>query len=162
MLLEFDVLTFPALYAALVLLCVAITLIDIRQGIIPDRLNVSVAALGLLNVWTTFGIAAGAEAIAEAIATGVVLLLLRQIYFVWRKIDGLGLGDVKLLAASAPWVGIGGIPMLLLVAALVALAFMGSLRLAGQPMTSKTSLPFGPFLAIGLIMTIVAQWLGLP
>ena len=85
MLLEFDVLTFPALYAALVLLCVAITLIDIRQGIIPDRLNVSVAALGLLNVWTTFGIAAGAEAIAEAIATGVVLLLLRQIYFVWRN-----------------------------------------------------------------------------
>ena len=124
---------------------------------VPARLNLSVAALGLLNTWITGGLVAGAEAAAEAVATGIVFLLLRQFYFAWRKIDGLGLGDVKLLAACAPWVGIAGIPMLLLIAALSALAAMGSLRLAGQPMTRQTSLPFGPFLAIGLLLTIAAQ-----
>jgi leader peptidase (prepilin peptidase) / N-methyltransferase len=163
MLLEFDALTFLACYATLGLLCAAIALIDIRHGIIPDGLNISVAALGLLKVSIAGGFAAGAEAAAETIATGVVFLLLRRLYFVWRKVDGLGLGDVKLLAASAPWVGITGIPMQLLIAALAALATMGGLHLAGHAMTRRTSLPFGPFLAIGLLMTIAAQpWLGIP
>jgi leader peptidase (prepilin peptidase)/N-methyltransferase len=163
MLLEFDALIFLAFYAALTLLCAAIALIDIRQGIIPDGLNVSIAALGLVKVLIAGGFAAVVEAVTEAVATGVVFMLLRQLYFVWRRIDGLGLGDVKLLVASALWVGIAGIPMLLLIAALVALATMGSLHLAGWAMTRQTSLPFGPFLVIGLMMTIASQqWLGLP
>ena len=160
---EPEALTIPAFFAALGLLCVVIALIDIRHGIIPDGLNVSVAVLGLLKVSIAGGFAAGVETVAEALATGVIFLLLRQLYFVWRKVDGLGLGDVKLLAASTPWVGIAGIPMLLLIAALAALATMGSLHLAGHAMTRQTSLPFGPFLAVGLLLTIAAQqWLGIP
>ena len=163
MLPESDVPTFLVFFAALGLLCTAIALIDIRHGIIPDGLNLSIAALGLLKASIVGGFAAGAEAGAEAVATGIIVLLLRQLYFIWRKIDGLGLGDVKLLAASAPWVGIAGIPMQLLIAALAALATMGGLHLAGHTMTRRTSLPFGPFLAIGLLMTIAAQqWLGIP
>ena len=157
MLLESDALTFLAFLVPLGLLCVAIALIDIRHGIIPDGLNLSIAALGFLKVAAAGDFTACTEAIAEAVATGVVFLLLRQLYFSWRRIDGLGLGDVKLLAASAPWVGIAAIPMLLLIAALGALATMGGLHLAGRAMTRQTSLPFGPFLAIGLLTTIVLQ-----
>jgi leader peptidase (prepilin peptidase)/N-methyltransferase len=163
MLLESDVLTYPAFFAALGLLCAVIALIDIRHGIIPNGLNLSVAAVGLLKVSIAGGFMAGAESVAEAVATGVIFLLLRQLYFAWRKIDGLGLGDVKLLAASAPWIGIAGIPTQLLIAALAALATMGSLHLGGHAMNRRTSLPFGPFLAFGLLITIAAQqWLGIP
>jgi leader peptidase (prepilin peptidase)/N-methyltransferase len=163
MLLESDAPTSLAFLVPLALLCVAIALIDIRHGIIPDGLNLAIAALGLLKVAIAGGFATGAEAMAEAIMTGIVFLLLRQLYLAWRRIDGLGLGDVKLLAASAPWLGIVGLPMQLLIAALAALATMGSLHLAGHPMTRQTSLPFGPFLAIGLLTTIAAQrWLGIP
>ena len=163
MLLESDALTFSALFAALGLLCAMISLIDIRHGIIPNGLNLSVAAVGLLKVSIAGGFMADAESVAEVVATGVVFLLLRQLYFAWRKIDGLGLGDVKLLAASATWIGIAGVPMQLLIAALAALATMGSLHLAGHAVTGRTSLPFGPFLALGLLMTIAAQqWLGIP
>ena len=158
---ESDALIFLALFASLGLLCAAIALIDIRHGIIPDSLNISIAALGLLKVAAAGGLAAGAEAVTEAVITGIVFLLLRRLYLAWRKIDGLGLGDVKLLAASALWVGIAGIPMMLLISALTALASMGGLHIAGQAMTRQTSLPFGPFLAIGLLITIAAQqWLG--
>ena len=163
MLLESDAETVLAFLIPLGLLCAAITLIDVRHGIIPDWLNVSVALLGFLKVAVADGLAAGSESIAAAAVTGVIFLLLRQLYFAWRKIDGLGLGDVKLLAASAPWVGIAGIPMLLLIAALTALAAMGSLHLGGYRMSRQTSLPFGPFLAIGLLLTIAMQtWLGIP
>ena len=51
--------------------------------------------------------------------------------------------------------------MLLLIAAIAALAAAGGLRLAGQAMTRQTSLPFGPFLAMGLLLTLAAQqWFG--
>jgi leader peptidase (prepilin peptidase)/N-methyltransferase len=88
---------------------------------------------------------------------------LRRLYFALRKTQGLGLGDVKFLAAAGPWIGITGLPSLLLVATLTALAAAGSLQLAGRDMTRRTSLPFGPFLAIGLLLTVILQqFLGAP
>ena len=153
----FNVLQFLAFFVPLGVLCAAIALIDIRHGIIPDGLNLVIAGLGFVKAAVAGGLGAGAETIVGAIAVGAILCLLRRLYFAWRKIDGLGLGDVKLLAASTPWIGIAGIPMLLLIASLAALAAAGGLRLAGQTMTRQTSLPFGPFLAIGLLMTVAAQ-----
>jgi leader peptidase (prepilin peptidase)/N-methyltransferase len=53
-------------------------------------------------------------------------------------------------------------PMLLLIAALSALLAVGGAQLAGQSLTRQTSLPFGPFLALGLVSAAAAQqWLGL-
>jgi leader peptidase (prepilin peptidase)/N-methyltransferase len=160
---DLDVPQFLAFFGPLCLLCGMLALIDIRHGIIPNGLNLSIAGLGLLKTGTADGLASSAEAIIEAIAIGIVFWLLRQLYFTWRKIDGLGLGDVKFLAAATPWIGIAGIPMLLLIATLTALAAVGGLSLAGQALSRQTSLPFGPFLAIGLLLTLVAQqWIGMP
>jgi leader peptidase (prepilin peptidase)/N-methyltransferase len=143
--------------AALCLLCVALALIDIRRGIIPDGLNLFIAGLGLMKAVSTGGAAGGIEAICEGVAVGLIFWLLRRLYFIWRKIQGLGLGDVKFLAAVTPWIGIAGIPMLLLIATLTALLTAGSLQLAGRDMTRQTSLPFGPFLALGLLVTFLSQ-----
>jgi len=100
---------------------------------------------------------AGIEAACGGVAVGLIFWLLRRLYFGWRKIQGLGLGDVKFLAAAGIWIGIAGLPMLLLVAALTALGAAGIMQLAGRDMTRQTSVPFGPFLAIGLLVTLIAQ-----
>jgi leader peptidase (prepilin peptidase) / N-methyltransferase len=153
---------FAGLFATLCLLCGSLALIDLRRGIIPDPLNFAVAGLGLAEVAFEGGATSGLEAITEAVAVGVIFWLFRRLYFVVRKIQGLGLGDVKFLAAAAIWVGIAGIPMLLLIAALSALLAIGGAQLAGQSLTRQTSLPFGPFLALGLLSTLAAQqWFGL-
>jgi leader peptidase (prepilin peptidase)/N-methyltransferase len=47
--------------------------------------------------------------------------------------------------------------VLLLVAALTALACAAVMQLAGRPLTAQTSLPFGPLLAIGLLLVFVSQ-----
>ena len=149
-------------FASACLLCGGLALIDLRRGLIPDTLNLAVAGLGVIKAVVDGGTMAGANAIAEAIVVGAIFWLFRRLYFTLRKIQGLGLGDVKFLAAATPWVGIAGIPMLLLIAALSALLAFGSAQLAGQSLTRQTSLPFGPFLALGLLSTLAAQeWFGL-
>jgi leader peptidase (prepilin peptidase)/N-methyltransferase len=154
-------LQFLSFYALLCVACIALALIDLRRRIIPDGLNLSIAGIGLVKVFVASGAIAGIEAAGDGVATGVIFWLLRRLYFVVRKNHGLGLGDVKFLAAAGPWVSLAGIPTLLLIATLMALAAVGSLQLAGQQMTRQTSLPFGPFLAIGLLLTLVIQqWLG--
>jgi leader peptidase (prepilin peptidase)/N-methyltransferase len=128
--------------------------IDIDQGIIPDWLNLTIAALGLSKVLIVGGSAAGLEVACEGAAIGAVFWLLRRLYFTFRKIQGLGLGDVKFLAAAGIWVGAAGLPTLLMVAALTALACAGVMQLAGRQLTGQTSMSFGPFLAIGLLVTL--------
>ena len=137
-----------------VLLCLlsgVLAWIDIDHGIIPNWLNLTIAGLGLSKALIIGGPSAGLEAACEGAAIGAIFWLLRSLYFSLRKIQGLGLGDVKFLAAAGIWVGVAGLPMLLMVAALTALACAGVMQLAGHQLTGRTSISFGPFLAIGLL-----------
>jgi leader peptidase (prepilin peptidase)/N-methyltransferase len=131
--------------------------IDLRRGIIPDWLNLLIATVGLARVAMLDGWLAAIGAAGEGILAGIIVWSLRGLYVLVRKYQGLGLGDVKLIAASAVWIGIPGIPIQVLVASLTALAVAGILSLAGWTMTRKTSLPFGPFLALGLLAALALQ-----
>ncbi len=152
-----ETLQFLGFFAPLCLLCAALALTDIRRGIIPNGFNLSIAGLGLLKTVVTGGATAALELGCEGAAVGLIFWLLRRGYFVLRKTQGLGLGDVKFLAAAGTWIGIAGLPTLLLAATLAALAAAGGLQLAGRAMTRQSSLPFGPFLAIGLLLAVIAQ-----
>ena len=153
---------FLACYGALGVLCCAVAWIDLRHGIIPDWLNAAIAVLGLIRVVVVDGPAAALTAIGMAALVGLLFWLFQRLYFRVRHVEGLGLGDVKFLAAAAIWVGIAGVPTLLLIAALAALCVAGSLQLAGHEMKRQTSIPFGPFLVLGLLLTPFLQgWLGL-
>ncbi len=144
-------------FGLLCLLSVILAWIDIRHGIIPDWLNLTLAGLGLSKTMLIGGPLAGWEAACEGAAIGAIFWLLRRLYFAFREVQGLGLGDVKFLAAAGIWVGVAGLPMLLLVAALTALACAGVLQLAGRQLTGQTSMSFGPFLAIGLLFALGLQ-----
>jgi leader peptidase (prepilin peptidase)/N-methyltransferase len=147
-------------FVLLCLLSAALAWIDIRHGIIPDWLNLAIAGLGLLKIILTGDPLAAIEALGEGAAIGAAFWLLRRLYFSFRGAQGLGLGDVKLLGAAGIWVGIAGLPMLLLVATLTALACAGGMQLAGRSLTAQTSMPFGPFLAAGLLLTSGFQQYG--
>lgn len=141
----------------LILLSILLAWIDIRSGIIPDWLNLAIAILGVIRAAMIGGWPTAVELIAEGILIGAVVWALRWVYFRLRKVQGLGLGDVKLMVASGIWIGLDGVPTQLLVAACTALAVALALRLLGTQMTRHTALPFGPFLAFGLLVGIVLQ-----
>jgi len=149
--------------ALLVLLALASLLlawIDLHRGIIPDWLNLFVALLGLARAFLLDGWPTALDAALEGLAAGAVIYALRGLYFRWRGHHGLGLGDVKLLAASAVWIGVVGIPMQLLITSVAALIAAGALHVTGQRMTRQTALPFGPFLALGLLAALVLEQSG--
>jgi leader peptidase (prepilin peptidase) / N-methyltransferase len=147
-------------FALLCVLCAILAWIDIREGIIPDWLNLTIAGLGLLKILVIADFSAAIEAIGEGAVIGVVFWLLRRLYFAVRGIQGLGLGDVKFLAAAGIWVGVAGIPLVLLVATITALACAGVAQLSGRALTAQTSLSFGPFLAAGLLLASGLQQYG--
>ena len=103
--------------------------IDLRRGIIPDWLNLVIAVIGLARAALLDGWAAALGAGSEGIVIGAIAWLLRRLYFVFRGFQGLGLGDVKLLAASGIWIGVAGVPVQLLVASLTALAAAAVIQL---------------------------------
>jgi leader peptidase (prepilin peptidase)/N-methyltransferase len=140
--------------------CLLLAWIDFREGIIPDWLNLGIGLLGLIRGASIGGWPFVAEAVVEAVLVGVVIWLLRWSYFRLRQRQGLGLGDVKLLAASTLWIGMAGVPIQLLVAALTALSAALLVHVAGTRMTRHTALPFGPFLALGLLVAVLLQQSG--
>lgn len=144
-------------FISLFALCCFLAVIDIRHGIIPDWLNLSIAGLGITQSATSDGFLASAQALCEGIIIGGVFYLLQRFYFSLRKVRGLGLGDVKFIGAAGVWIGFFGTPILLLVASLTALLFAGTMRLTGRTLTGQTAMPFGPFLAIGLLFALALK-----
>ena len=146
--------------ALLALACVALALIDLCRGIIPDWLNLLIGFAGFARAWLLDDWVVALEAVLEGFIIGATVFLLRWLYFRFRGQHGLGLGDVKLLAASAIWIGVAGTPVQLLVGSIAALVAAVALHVTGRTMTRQTVLPFGPFLALGLLATLVLQQQG--
>lgn len=150
-------LTMMVFFMLLLVACGWLTWTDIRFGIIPNWLNALIAVLGLARGWAMDGSSGALAGAVAGVAIGAVLLLLRQAYFAWRGVQGLGLGDVKFLAAAGVWTGLADFPLLLLIATLAALLLAGILHLTGRAVTARTAIPFGPSLALGLLATLVLQ-----
>ncbi|RXH56255.1 Leader peptidase (Prepilin peptidase) [Granulicella sibirica] len=89
----------------------------------------------------------GGRIVATLAAAGL-LLLVRGAYKALRGREGMGLGDVKLLAMIAAFLGFWPAILALFLGVLTASFFAAFLLFRGRA-TSATRLPFGSFLAAG-------------
>ena len=128
-----------------------ITWVDLRQMIIPDRANLSLGLVGLLWIWI-LGQSLPWQ-IAQMASAGLLLWLVKYYYVRLRHYEGLGLGDVKFTIAATAWVGLIGLPWLILIASISALATVIMFHLARRKHTVETRVPFGPHLCTGLLAT---------
>jgi leader peptidase (prepilin peptidase) / N-methyltransferase len=130
--------------------------IDLRRRIIPDGLTLALFGAGLLVTGLREGDPAAVPLrLAEAALAFGLAWALRALHARLRGRIGLGLGDVKFLAAATAWTGLAPLPVLILVASLAALAALAAGALAGRRIDAATRLPFGPFLALGLHVALV-------
>jgi len=143
-------LTVAGLYLLAVL--AAVCAIDARYGIIPNSLVAGLAIGGLLQAFLP-GQGEFLQRGFEAVMFFAAASLFRAAYRWLRGHDGLGFGDVKFATAGVLWIGIEGVPELLLVAVFSALASLVILRAEGCELKGNQAISFGPHLAIGLWLT---------
>jgi leader peptidase (prepilin peptidase)/N-methyltransferase len=104
---------------------------------------------------STFWIEIGERLLGVFLAAGLVLLI-RWLYKLIRKREGMGLGDVKLMAMLAAWLGLPGALLAFgLGAVLGSVAAFVLLAVPARDSESwaATKLPFGTFLCIGGIVS---------
>ena len=137
--------TLDAAFAyAFLMALLAVTLIDWDFRIIPDRISIPFIAAGL--VWSLMSprLSLAGSALG-ALVGGGALLAVGELYRLARKVEGMGGGDVKLMAMIGAFLGVRLILPVILVA-----AFAGSiygLALMKRGHGGKTAVAFGSFLA---------------
>ena len=119
---------------------------DLRHQLLPDKLTAMLLTSGLLASLflppPNF-----VEALAGAAIGSGGFLALRAIYFRYRGIEGLGLGDVKLMAGLGVWLGPNWLPPLVLISATLGLtiALLQSWR-DGIVVSGSSKVAFGAHL----------------
>ena len=145
----------PMLLVRLVFACAMIVLfaIDLRHHILPDAITIPGIIVGFGQslvlppgaVDSLIGIAAG----------GGALLALSEAYYRLRGHEGLGMGDVKMLAMIGAFLGWRLMLVGLFLASLMG-SIVGLTVIATRRGGMKTALPFGTFLALGALVASVA------
>ncbi|MBM4333715.1 MAG: prepilin peptidase [Deltaproteobacteria bacterium] len=122
-----------------------ITFIDLDLRIIPDIISLPGIAIGLLLALLGISITIK-ESLIGILAGGGTLFVVAFVYEAVTKREGMGGGDVKLLAMIGAWLGWQAILFTLFLASLSGTLIGGGAMLI-QKEGRHYAIPFGPFLA---------------
>lgn len=131
---------------------VVITFIDLEHQIIPDEITLPGIVIGFLcsfylpwQGWmnSLFGILLG----------GGSLLLVAYGYQWLTGKEGMGGGDIKLLAMMGAFLGWKAVPFIIFSSSLIG-SLMGISLMLIKKKDSKLAIPFGPYLAFGALLYI--------
>lgn len=144
----------PALY--LVLAAIPLTVIDLREHRLPNRIVLPVFPIALLAQLASCLVGADWARLGIAVAIALVVFVVGLVANYW---DWLGMGDVKLISALCLTLGFFS-PFLALVAIGISfvLAFLSvSIKLFRGKASFGQSIPLGPYLLISFMGSIAAQ-----
>ena len=138
---------------------IAMIFIDADTQLLPDQLTLPLMWGGIVFhlaaylLQADWGITTLVDSLLGAIVGYLSLWSIFQLFKLATGKEGMGYGDFKLLAALGAWLGIGVLPIIIIMSALVGLIFAIIMKVAkNQPM------PFGPYLAIsGWLVLIFNQ-----
>ena len=150
--LKFGITLEGLIYYFFIVALLVITFIDIDHQIIPDRITLPGIPLFFLASFAVSAIGYK-DSILGFLVGGGSLFAVAWAYHLLTKREGMGGGDIKLLAMIGTLVGWQGVLFTIFVASAVG-TFAGVLSMIGQAKGSKLAVPFGPFLSIGAITYI--------
>lgn len=127
--------------------------IDLRHRVLPDVITLPGIAVGI--VASCFLPPGWLSSLIGLVAGGGVLLAIAEAYYRVRGQQGLGMGDVKMLAMVGAFLG-WPLMLLTLVFASFAGSIVGVSLIASGRGNLQVALPFGTFLAVGAIFAAAA------
>jgi leader peptidase (prepilin peptidase)/N-methyltransferase len=95
------------------------------------------------------------SALLGVVAGGGVLWVIGEAYFRLRGIEGMGMGDVKMLAMVGAFLGWKAVLVTLVLASFTG-ALVGVIMLRRRENAMKYALPFGTFLSAGALVASLA------
>ena len=132
---------------------VALFFIDLEHQLLPDAITLPGVVIGVAaSTWAGPGLL---SSVAGAALGAAILLAIR---WGWKRItgvDGMGLGDVKMLAMVGAFLGWQQVWLVLFLASLTGAVVGVSIAVTGRG-SMKSRLPFGTFLAVAAL--IASAW----
>jgi len=153
------------LFSRLLLGCMLIVLffIDLRHRILPNVITVGGTIAGFI---LSFVAPPGwVSSLIGLVIGGLIPLLLAEAYLRVRRVEGLGMGDVKMLALIGAFLGWKLVLLTLALGSFLG-SFVGLGLIAARRGDMKLALPFGTFLAIAAMVSasvgdsLVAWYMG--
>jgi len=133
-----------------------IIVIDIHHQIIPDVISLPGIILGVLFSFINPTVTWQSSLIGVLVGGGI-LYAVAFFYYLLRKVDGLGGGDIKLLAMIGAWLGWQSLPFVIFASSFSGSA-VGLIVMFYQKKGGQTRIPFGPFLSLAaLIYTFYSE-----
>jgi leader peptidase (prepilin peptidase)/N-methyltransferase len=155
-----------AVAAVLCTLLLALALIDAEHFLLPDVLTLPGLLIGLV-LQPFFPTVEFIDALVGALVGAGILILLINVWFWLRQEEGMGLGDVNMLAMIGAFLGWQGVLVTLVSASFIG-AVVGIVLVLARRLGFKSRLPFGAFLALGGLIALfwgpplIALYLRLP
>jgi leader peptidase (prepilin peptidase)/N-methyltransferase len=141
---------------------IAIAFIDLQHKIIPDVISLPGILFGLgFSFFPTAGISP-VDSLIGVVGGGGFLFLVGAVFEKVTGREGMGGGDVKLLAMIGAWMGWKALPFIILISSLSG-AILGGVFVAVSRQGVRSRIPFGPFLALGALVVLffgedIALW----
>jgi len=142
-----------AFYGVFVAALIVITFIDLDHQIIPDVISLPGIAVGLLC--SALGLGPGlVDSGIGVLVGGGLLYAVAEGYYRLTGREGMGGGDIKLLAMIGAFLGWQGVLVTLLLGSLTG-SIVGTSLILLQRTDARVPIPFGPFLACGALCALV-------
>ncbi|MEF2229896.1 MAG: A24 family peptidase [Pseudodesulfovibrio sp.] len=143
-----------AVFLVLGCMLVAGSFIDFETLLLPDRITLGGTALALAAS-LVLGEPDWRDAVAGAAAGAAFFWVMQQGYRLWRREEGVGTGDVKLMAMIGAMTGLTGLPLVLAAAAATSTLASAAVLIRTGRQGLRTRIPFGPFLSLGGMLCVL-------
>lgn len=140
------------IYFGFIAVLMVITFIDIDHYIIPDVISLPGIPAGVIASYFLSDMTIKASLLGILLGGGVLFAVAWTYEHIAHK-EGMGGGDIKLLAMIGAFVGWKGVLVTLFVGSIVGTLAGGAVMLYTRS-SLKLKIPFGPFLSIGAIVQI--------
>jgi leader peptidase (prepilin peptidase)/N-methyltransferase len=153
--LTFDLTITAVGMAVLCFLLLGLAITDAETLLLPNAFTLPGIALGVIYCTLRGGWRGGLYAIAYALAAATLIILIRGAYWLVRHQEGMGLGDAKLFAMIAAWLGPWQTLLIFFWGVLAAAVFGLILVILHRRNPARSMLvPFGSFLCAAAILAI--------
>lgn len=132
-----------------------IIFIDFHHQIIPDRISLPGIVIGFIGSFFIDQVTWQQSVLGILVGGGILYAVAYGYYFLTRR-EGMGGGDIKLLAMIGAFLGWQSL-LFVIFSSSVAGSIVGIAAMIKQKKGGQTRIPYGPFLALGAMAYLIFE-----